>query len=304
MQWGQIKTLFIISFLILDLFLLQQLLGKQAEDEVGQISTVAESIETELEANDISIKDDAIPEELPEATPIESESTHTLPDDVMSMIEGMDESDKEIELKEDNQVLQVTFDEPIEVTEDTIQGVVMDVVPFASRYSYWGWNEEEGAALFFQAKDNKTIYFNNNGYLLLNIVDGELTGYVATLLSFENGGYSGASGETEVTIEPLSAIRILLNNGLIEPGDEITSMDIGYHTSYSLPAGEENETQVFASTWKVTVNGDRNHFLYTFDGTIIEYINEESFISDVKDEHGLISTEAEQTAANENRENN
>ncbi|MYL50739.1 hypothetical protein GLV98_14690 [Halobacillus litoralis] len=304
MQWGQIKTLFIISFLILDLFLLQQLLSKQAEDEVGQISTVAESIETELEANDISIAEDAIPEELPEATPIESESMHTFPDDVMSQIEDMGESDKKIELKEDGQVLQVTFDEPIEVTEDTIQSVVTDVVPFASRYSYWGWNEEAGAALFFQAKNNKTVYFNNNGYLLVNIVDGEMTGYVATLLSFEDGEYSGPSGDTEITIEPLSAIRILLNNGLIEPGDEITSMDIGYHTSYSLPAGEENETQVFASTWKVTVNGDRNHFLYTLDGTIIEYINEESFISDVKSEYGLKSAEEEQTAANENRETN
>ncbi|SEH51353.1 Two-component signal transduction system YycFG, regulatory protein YycI [Halobacillus karajensis] len=305
MQWGQIKTLFIISFLILDLFLLYQFLNKQGEDELGQISTVAESIETELEANDITIAEGAIPKDLPEASQIESKSSHAFPEEILGQVEDMDDSDKKVELLNDNQVLKVTLDDPVEVTEETLQDVVNEMVPFSSRYSYWGWNEEEGAALFFQATNNQTIYFNNNGYLLVNIVDGKVTGYVATLLSFKEGEFSGGGSSTsEIEIEPLSAIRILVENGEIQPGDEITSMSIGYHTSYSLAYGEENSPHVFASAWKVTVNGERNHFVYAIDGTIIDYIDEGTFITDIKSKYNLSEGREVQSTANESRETN
>ncbi len=282
MQWGQIKLLFILSFLVLDLFLLQQFLNKQGEDELDQISTAAEDTETELEENNITIADDAIPEDLPAASEIESE-TSTFSEEILSQIEDMDPQGKEIEV-EDNRVLKVTLENPIDVTEDTIQDEVKDLVPFSSQYSYWGWNEEEGAALFFQAINNQTVYFNDGGYLLVNIENGQITGYVATLLSFDEE--SSLSGSSNTEIEPLSVIKTLYDFGLITSGDEITSMSIGYHTSANLAPGEENGPQVFASTWKVTINGEKNLFLYALYGTVIE-IDEEGFIASIQNSYDL-----------------
>ena len=39
MQWGQIKVLFILSFLVLDIFLLNQFMEKQQASELGPIAT-------------------------------------------------------------------------------------------------------------------------------------------------------------------------------------------------------------------------------------------------------------------------
>jgi regulatory protein YycI of two-component signal transduction system YycFG len=304
MQWGQIKLLFILSFLILDLFLLQQFLSKEAEDELGQISTVAESVETELQENDIEVKEGAIPDDLPEASEIVSSSDNSFSDEIMSQIEEIDDSNQQIEFDEDRQVVKVTLDEPVEVTEDTVQDKVDSLIPFSSQYSYWGWNEEEGAAIYFQAVDNQTVYFNKRGSLLVNIKDNEITGYVASLLSFsEDDSTVNEFSQSDVDLEPLNAIRTLLENGLIQPGDEVTSMDIGYHTSFDLAPGEENGSQVFTSTWKVTVNGERNHFVYALYGTVIENIDEASFISDIKRTHNFEDTMSEQTSLNKNRNN-
>lgn len=304
MQWGQIKLLFILSFLILDLFLLQQFLSKQAEDELGQISTVAESVETDLQENDITVAEDAIPDNLPEASEIVSKSNSAFSEEIMSQIEDIDDSNQQIELDEDRQVVKVTLDEPIEVTEDTLQDEVDSLIPFSSQYSYWGWNEEEGAAMFFQAVANQTVYFNKGGLLLVNIEDSEITGYVASLLSFSDEESNvNEFNQSDVNLEPLNAIRTLLDNGYIQPGDEVTSMDIGYHTSFDLAPGEENGSQVFTSTWKVTVNGERNHFVYSLYGTVIENIDEASFISDIKRTYNFEDPKSEQTSFNKNRNN-
>lgn len=304
MQWGQIKLLFILSFLILDLFLLQQFLSKQGEDELGQISTVAESVETDLQENNITVAEDAIPDDLPEASEIVSKSDNAFSDEILSQIEEIDNSNQQIKLDEKRQVVKVTLDEPVEVTEDTLQDEVDSLIPFSSQYSYWGWNEEEGAAIFFQAVDNQTVYFNKGGLLLVNIEDSEITGYVASLLSFSDEESSvNEFNQSDVNLEPLNAIRTLFDNGLIEPGDEVTSMDIGYHTSFDLAPGEENGSQVFTSTWKVTVNGERNHFLYALYGTVIENIDEASFISDIKQTYDFEDPVLEQTSLSKNRNN-
>ncbi|QAS52911.1 two-component system regulatory protein YycI [Halobacillus litoralis] len=296
MQWGQIKILFILSFLVLDLFLLQQFLSKQSEDELGQISTVAEDIETALENNDITIAEDAIPE-VTEVAGLKSKEGG-FSEDILSQIEEIDDSEQQVEVENDR-VLKVTLDEPVEVNEDNIINKVNSIVPFGAQYSYWGWNEEEGTALFFQIANDRTVYFNEGGYLLVNIADGEITGYVATLLNFSDTEEDTAVSSPEQIIAPLSAINTLYTAGYIEEGDEVTSMSVGYHSSFNLVPGEENGPQVFAPTWKVTVNDEKNLFLYAISGTFIES-DETGFIEDLIGKYDVIQGEVESDTIEEN----
>ncbi|MGP4059609.1 two-component system regulatory protein YycI [Halobacillus sp. H74] len=296
MQWGQIKILFILSFLVLDLFLLQQFLSKQSEDELGQISTVAEDIETALENNDITIAEDAIPE-VTEVAGLKSKEGG-FSEDILSQIEEIDDSKQQVEVENDR-VLKVTLDEPVEVNEDNIINKVNSIVPFGAQYSYWGWNEEEGTALFFQIANDRTVYFNEGGYLLVNIADGEITGYVATLLNFSDTEEDTAVSSPEQIIAPLSAINTLYTAGYIEEGDEVTSMSVGYHSSFNLVPGEENGPQVFAPTWKVTVNDEKNLFLYAISGTFIES-DETGFIEDIVGKYDVIQGEVESDTTEEN----
>lgn len=278
MQWGQIKTLFILSFLVLDLFLLQQFLTKQSQEEVaGQLATVAEDITTELEERNITIEEGIIEDEAPPVNLITS-SGIGFPEDILTKIESLEDSETHtVELVENNTVLKASLSEPVEVTEDNVITQVASVVPFSDQYSYWGWDEDQGVALFFQKVNDRTVYFNKGGILLVKIENEEITGYGATFLSF-----NPPSEGTESNLQPkLNIVKQLVDAGKINSGDTVTSMNIGYHTSINLTPGEENGPQQFAPTWKVTVNESENYFIYAITGNIVD-IPEDEFIEETK----------------------
>ncbi|KHE71880.1 two-component system regulatory protein YycI [Halobacillus sp. BBL2006] len=281
MQWGQIKLLFILSFLILDLFLLQQFLSKQDQTELNEMTTTSETIQSELQNNNITWSEEGIPEEAPKVANITS-SQSKFSEEILSEIETLKEDgNQEINFVRDN-VLKATIKDPVEFTEENVTEKVDEVVPFSNQYSFWGWNKEQNVLLFFQKANGRTVYFNQGGFLMVKVEDGKMTEYVATLLSFET---EETESETSL-ISPLTTIKRLMDEGKIESGDEITSMNVGYYSSFSLEAGEENGPQVFGPTWKVTVNGDENHFVYAVYGTIID-TQEENFIQTSKENYGM-----------------
>ncbi|MYL29744.1 hypothetical protein GLW03_07905 [Halobacillus halophilus] len=303
MQWGQIKLLFILSFLILDLFLLQQFIEKQSQDVLGQISTAEENIETELAEDGITIADGANPQEPGEVSTIKS-SGSTFSEEILGQIEDMDEEEQTVEVLNENRVLKVELDDPVPVTEDNVIDKVRSLVPFYSQYSFWGWNEENGVALFFQKANDRTIYFNNSGSLLVTIEDGEITGYVATMLAFNEGEMTIDSEQDGAVIAPLNAVRTLHRQGMLQDGDEVTSMSIGYYTEIFVEPSEEKGEQVFAPAWKVTVNGERSHFVYALTGGVID-VEEGNFIEEELQTYDLQENPLESTAEeNEESENN
>ncbi|WP_173918136.1 two-component system regulatory protein YycI [Halobacillus sp. Marseille-Q1614] len=280
MQWGQIKTLFIISFLILDLFLLQQFLTKQEKaEDVGTIqdSTLVESYRDE----DITIADD-VPDETPEVASLTA-SPGKFSDARLEQIRKINDQDIRVY---GGELLVSTLDDPVSVDVDNVSEVVSDHVPFSSQYSYWGWNQDRDKILFFQTSNSNTIYYNSAGVLIIDVANGEMTGYKATILE---------PGESEENIEeellsPTDVIQILFGDGMITSGDEVTSMTMGYHSAANL-----DPLQVFAPTWKVTVNGQEDHFVNALavEGQILS-IEEERFIRDTMQSFQEIIDENEQ----------
>ncbi|MGV2622895.1 UNVERIFIED_CONTAM: two-component system regulatory protein YycI [Halobacillus marinus] len=291
MQWGQIKLLFILSFLVLDIFLFTQFLDKQEETELSQISTESENAEEELASNDITFADDVLAEEVPNVEGLQSRINDELLEEIDSQVEEIDKDEQSVEV-EDN-VVRGTFNEPIEVTKDDIQSKVNEHIPFGSQYSFWGWNEEQGVALFFQKANDRTVYFNEGGYLLVDVSGGDMNGYVAAMLSFGEPEAGEASQGGDV-IGPVNAVKKLYDAGEISSGDEITAMSIGYHSSFNLEPGEDYGPQMFAPTWKVTVNEEDNKFLYAYSGTIID-ISESDFIEGVLSRYDLNETPSEES---------
>ncbi|ARI75565.1 two-component system regulatory protein YycI [Halobacillus mangrovi] len=296
MQWGQIKLLFILSFLILDLFLLQQFLSKQEQTELPQSTTTGNTVQQELENNNITLSEEIPPEVpmVPNVTSTQSEFS----EEVLSDIEALEEEgSQQINFVRDN-VLKATLKEPVEFTEDNVIEKVGEFVPFSNQYSYWGWNKEQNVLLFFQKTNDRTVYFNRSGFLMVKVEDGKMTEYVATLLSFED---EEVEKETSL-ISPMTTVKRLLDEGKIETGDEITSMNIGYLNGITLSPGEENGPQVFGPTWKVTVNGEENHFVYAIDGKIFP-VDEENFIQTAKESYEMTdSAEPPSESESENSE--
>ncbi|WP_181347372.1 two-component system regulatory protein YycI [Thalassobacillus sp. CUG 92003] len=280
MQWGQIKTLFIISFLVLDLFLLQQFMDKQSQ----QGGTLEEdTVEDRLNEQNIGISE--VPEEYSSPSFISaSRSTYSEEDQ-----EQLEELENQNYTLVDEDLLVSEFQEPVDVDtsdSDTIIDAVQENVPFSSQYSYWGMNEEQDTVLFFQKANNQTVYYNEGGLIVLFVEDGQITRYAQTRL-----GDVETLDEDKSLIAPLNTVELLLNEGNISSGDEITNISIGYHSKANLDPDDNNTLQVLAPTWKVTVNDEDDYFVNAADGVILE-ITESDFITSTLDNmSSLISGE-------------
>ncbi|MCA0972286.1 two-component system regulatory protein YycI [Halobacillus litoralis] len=275
MQWGQIKTLFIISFLILDLFLLNQFLNKQYQSQVNQLTIESEEMIDQLEEGGVTFAEGILDEETQPLARMSSRGAE-FSDSVLGQIETLDEGEaQQIQMLQNEGVVKSELEEPVEVTEDTMIEEVGQIVPFSDQYSYWGYNQDEGIALFFQKASDRTVYFNQGGMLMVRVEDGAITEYVATLLSFANE--EEATNEPIQLISKVTIVNQLFENGYIQSGDEVTSMQVGYYNA--LIATENIGPQLFEPTWKVVVNGTESFFAFATSGRIIE-ISEEDFIQD------------------------
>ncbi|MUK88165.1 hypothetical protein GMD78_07125 [Ornithinibacillus sp. L9] len=270
MQWGQIKTLFILCFLLLDIYLLFLFIEKEKVDNLSTLDSPELSIEETLESENITISDD-----LPEDQP----------DEAYLSVRQKQFSDEETEMLMDldNQVSEIIsrnfivsqFEDPIPIPEDStneeVSQIVQSNVLFAGEYAFESWNKELNIITFFQKKNDRTIYFNQNGLLLVYLNDdNEMIAYSQSLLDEQE-----SNNEKRSLIEPLYAIGALYNDNLLYPGEEVTEVEIGYHTMLPL----DNGIQVFVPTWKVTVNENRNHYVNASESIIFSN-NEDEFIEE------------------------
>ncbi|AIF45712.1 two-component system regulatory protein YycI [Virgibacillus sp. SK37] len=280
MQWNQIKTLFILCFLILDVYLLMQFMEKQERADVGVLSSQEEtSLEFKLEQEDITISDAEVD--------IEKDSYISVlrreySDKELSQLADLDKQDVEVI---DKNLIVSKFEEPIAIPEKAqsadISKLVKSHIIHPEDFTYWGWNKDRNALLFFQEKESRPIYFNENGMLLVYLnKDNEMEYYTQTML-----GEAENQGDLRTLTKPMKAIEILYNANELYSEDNISNTEIGYHTRIPLANGK----QVFAPTYKITVNEERNYFINAIEGHIFasddtEFIGDaiESTLSKIK----------------------
>ncbi|HLR08677.1 MAG TPA: two-component system regulatory protein YycI [Bacillota bacterium] len=259
MQWGHIKTLFIFCFLILDVYLLFVFLEKQEAADYRVIDNPDTSIEDQLKQEDIDISASLDFEELEES--YISVTPRPFADKDLDRVK---EFDKQTATVVDKSLLVSRMDEPVQLSEDTTKEDVKEWVHsnilFPEDYLYWNWNKEMNVILFFQKKSGRPVYYNQNGLLLLFLNDdNEILFYTQTVL-----GEAEAEGEEKKLIEPINAIGELYKSNELYSEDEVTSVDVGFHTMIPL----ENGKQIFAPTWKVMVNNEKDFFVNAIEGRI------------------------------------
>ncbi|MEQ6388626.1 two-component system regulatory protein YycI [Bacillaceae bacterium S4-13-58] len=258
MQWGQIKTLFIICFLILDIFLLLQFMEKRNQTELEIIAET--TFQDQLAADEIMVSN--IPAEYEKEAYISSKRYKYTAEDRERMKAEL--SNQEISIVNEDLVLS-TFRKPIKLIEDftpeDLIQIVRDNVLYGNEYEYWDYNQEKKAILFFQQYKGRTINYNQSGLLLLLVNDnGEIVQYSQTLMH----EFKEQSEEQEL-VKPINAIETLYDRSQLSSGDEITSVQLGYYTFVPL----SNGVQVFAPTWIITVNQEKRFFVNAVEGIYI-----------------------------------
>ncbi|WP_068676009.1 two-component system regulatory protein YycI [Oceanobacillus sp. Castelsardo] len=265
MQWGHIKTLFILSFLILNIYLVFQFVQKQQDADLGIIFSQETTIEDQLEADNIKI---------PKLDMNVKEETYILTSEKV-----FDEKELEkIQNKDDRQTVVINgnfivsqLEEPIPIPKNASNQEISDLVKgqifFPDEFVYWDWHKELNVLIFFQQIEGRTVYYNEHGpgLLLVYLNDkNEITHYTETLLNKTDAQGSGS----KPLIQPMQAIEALYNSNDLHPNEEVTKIKLGYYSRLI----EEGE-QVFAPTWNVTVNGERNYFINAIEGFIFSSID-------------------------------
>ncbi|MFC5543025.1 MAG: two-component system regulatory protein YycI [Bacilli bacterium] len=258
MDWSKSKTIFIIVFFILDVFLFSLYLNRHIEAQQVKVSG-GKTIEARL-------KDDHITFNLlptVESAPYISAKVTDFNEENIQL-----KNYQQMTVENDNKLI-VTLKEPVKLRnikeKSSFNEFIRNNVYKGSAYSVWKINEEERTAIFFQNFDDKTIYYNIHGIVKIYWnEDLEVTKYEQTMLSnFEE------FEEEETLLPPYQVIQILYARDLLKPNSRIAEIKLGYSTLVQL-----TQTQVFVPTWKVRVvtatGTEEEYFVNAVDGKIID----------------------------------
>ncbi|MFS0749764.1 two-component system regulatory protein YycI [Oceanobacillus sp. 1P07AA] len=265
MQWSHIKTLFILSFLVLNIYLLFQFVQRQDQYDLPSLSSDDPTLDEELESENIQIDDAILNREVPDLSYLSVAQRLFKSSEVeeLNSIDGV-----EATMSLDKTLLFAQFEEPIEMPEEgaereMLQSIVAPYVIQAGQYTYGTWNKDLNIIAFFQTKEGAPLFLNQQAILLLYLNDdNEITHYTQTML-----GDHEKQGDRSI-VSPKTAIGYLLrsnNSSYLRQDQEVSEIDIGY---YSRIDPEDGGEIVFAPTWKVTIEDTVDYFVNGFEGII------------------------------------
>ncbi|WLV24668.1 two-component system regulatory protein YycI [Aciduricibacillus chroicocephali] len=264
MQWNQIKTLFIICFLVLDVYLLYQYFNKQKEDDLSVQDRPDSTIEEQLARENIKVGD------LPDQEYKESfirVRQHALSESESKQLKDLPNQQS---IAIDGKFILSIFDKPIAlpkgVKNDEIDNIIGNNIIHPDEYEFWTWDKKLNVLVFFQKKMDRPVYFNQNGMILVFLNDkNEITSYTQTMLAKPDD----TNNEAEKLIKPVKAVETLYKSNQLSSGSEIKRADLVFYTRVPL----RNGVQVFVPTWKLAVNdkdGSKNFFVNAIEGYVIQ----------------------------------
>ncbi|WP_456277216.1 two-component system regulatory protein YycI [Bacillus sp. AK128] len=253
MNWSRIKTIFIIVFLVLDLFLLSQFVEKRNSNQLGLLAEA--TLEEQLLENDISYP--TLPNDPIKETYITGSNRTFTEEDTLTLKGQL------------TQIMNMTkiysrFEKPIPITDNSpewLESFVAANVIDGDDYVFWGFEEQTRMLIFFQHYNDRTIFYNNNAVLNIFVNEkNEMIDYQQTLLTDIE--------EIEIDEEPagsftaLNAIENMFVRNELKPGSTITKIDQGYYTLIA-------ESQMFVPTWHFIIDDKENYFVNAIEGHII-----------------------------------
>ncbi|ARF14316.1 hypothetical protein CSV80_09525 [Sporosarcina sp. P12(2017)] len=260
MDWNRTKTIFIIVFSILNVFLYWLYLDRQMG--VGNMQILGKaSVEETLALENITY----------EPIPFNKKDVSYLSAHIATFSnEKLDElSDQSFVLIEQSRLLS-HMKKAVKVIdgkdEYNFDEFLKKYVLNGEDYVLWDVDEDEQSAVFFQRVKNETIFYSSNAMLILHWnEDGEVTHYEQSMLD----EFLSFNHKKDLLSQD-DAVSSLVTRGYLKSGSTVMQVKSGYSTLVQL-----TETQVFAPTWNVQVklkDGTIEHyFINAIEGKIIEF---------------------------------
>lgn len=236
MDWSKTKTIFIIVFSILNVFLYSVYINNYNEEQ--ELEVLGESnIESDLKNANISVGN----------LPVSTEKVTY----VSGKINTFDNFDfdqvtkNQIITVSDNMIIEGTMKKPEKLealNEKPLTEFLKRTVFKGEEYRLWQINKSAREATFFQVMNDKTIFYNQSATIKVYWSEKEeITKYEQTMF-----GSLKAVGEKSMLIKPIQAIKTIFEKGYLKDHTTISFVDLGYSTLVPL-----TETQVLSPTWHI-----------------------------------------------------
>ncbi|WP_019415728.1 two-component system regulatory protein YycI [Paenisporosarcina sp. TG20] len=260
MDWNKIKTIFIIVFFILNIFLFLLFFNRYNEAQEYQVDGET-TIQERLQADNIRFN----------STPVDTiKESYASGNIQVYSFEDLPESENQTYEVFNSTELLASFNEPIGlgtlVNPTVVNLFVNEHVFNGASYELFKIDETSMEATYFQTINNRQIFHNQNALLTIYWnEENEVYKYEQTALEDLE-----AFEQTENLLTDDTAVEVLYQRNLIKPNSTISLISLGYSTLVQL-----TETQVFAPTWRVRVElqdgTNEDYFVNAVEGKIIEF---------------------------------
>lgn len=240
MDWSKTKTIFIITFLMLNIFLATQLYSKVTGSHMGILSE--ETLPERLESNRIEIQVDE-PEKVEEASPI------TATPRIMVGAMNSGELVRQNAVLIDDMSLYSELDSPYKLVDANLSA---SVTAFLQQYVYQGeryaiaeYDEENQIIGLLQTHEGRKIdqYDQTEYHLILNVNDEfAVESYEQSALNVND------QGRMQELLSPMKVIERLMNKRQIRVNTVIEEAELGYYSSLQV---EEADFQVYVPVWRI-----------------------------------------------------
>lgn len=259
MDWSRTKTIFIVTFMLLNIFLAYQLTEKQNHSNINDLRLP--ELESRIDEQDIEISIEDAEEEVVGA-PITGVQ-RTFEEVEVFFDQSLEEQFPELL---DSTTIYSRLESPYRIGSVNLQ---TSVSAFMEQYAFRGeeyevahYDEEENIIGLYQVFDDKMIdqYVRDNYHVVLELnEDGDIVSYTQTYMTIIE------QAEEQELLTPLEVVEILLDDPQvgIGTGTEVTGAELGY---YNLMEVEAN-FQIFAPVWRVEID-EEEHYVNAMTGEI------------------------------------
>ncbi|KYD03699.1 two-component system regulatory protein YycI [Bacillus atrophaeus] len=257
MEWNKTKSIFIIAFLVLDIFLGYQFFEKRSSSEYDVIKN--SSVQTDM--NEDHITYGTLSDNAKEGSRITANQKSFTKEEIESLKGQKPKMDMPSD-KHKVTKLKMEFTSPIALSKDSVEddakALVSSEIQDGEEYKLWKVDKDKKQVIFFQTYQGKYVYQENDdasemiGQVILHLNDkNEVVSYEqSTLDTFKEI-------QKESLISELDAVESLYYQNLLKAHSTVKTVKFGYIAQYPLTS-----TQVLAPVWRITVEYEK-----TVDGT-------------------------------------
>ncbi|WP_158638635.1 two-component system regulatory protein YycI [Metabacillus litoralis] len=263
MEWNKTKTIFILAFLILDIFLAIEFYKLQYKTDYEIMKEA--TIEEKLAVENITYK-----KKLPE---VEGKSFYITAKSKEFTLEELPKNQTLVLSSSSNSFrsINMEFDNPLPIPETNLENrinqILKDHILYGDKYQYWytdGVSENiiciqrYGGRNIFQSKDDHI------GMVIFQVEKNQIVGYEQSLLEDIK-----EVEEKESAVPALKAIEALYNKNFLTANSEVKNIQYGYYTHIPL-----TNQQILAPTWHIIVETDtketKDFYVNALEGDVLQ----------------------------------